>query len=604
MLTVCSGTRTTGVWAVTAPSHDDAELNAETATIAFVDLVESVKHVVLDERLAVRHIRNLLSEVVAATGERYGSTLIERRGDGVLFRFVDASLALRAGLSVFDVCRRFNARNDCNFAFRIGVHTAELFVDGDAFYGIGINIAARVAALAKPNELYATAASVDQVVANVDARIEEIGDCYLKHIDAPVRVYRISEVERVIAPSRLTAEPLEMLRPAIAVLPFEVTAGDDGLRAATLLGETLVHTLARSENVRVTSWMSTRSLDPTRHSLADIAAALDVQWLIRGTVACSDGRVSGWCEVLDPKSKTPWSDRFSGDVGDLLARESEIASALCDAILHAIADAEARKVAKHALPTLKSHSLLVGAVGLMHRSSRENFSRGREALEHLVERHPRMHAVRPWLAQWYVLSTTRGYVLDAKRDAVEALGHTARALDSEPTDSFAMAMEGFVHCHLRKDLDRAGELLSRAVSINPNDSHAWLFQTTVLGAQLKHQEAWCAAQIALRLAPFDPQRHYYLSLAAGAAYFAGMSNEAIALAREAMKLNALHAHTLRILLYTLVEAEHLDEARAVGEKLLALDPNLRVSQFKARSIQPLEVRDRLAENLLAAGIPN
>jgi adenylate cyclase len=374
---LCSPKVETGAQEVTAPSEDAAELSAETVTIAFVDLVESVKHVVRDETIAIRQIRQLLLDVSSTTTECANARLIERRGDGLLLRFENGVDAVRGGSRALFACRRFNEVHGTEYALRIGIHTAQLFADGEAFYGVGINVAARVVSLANPGEIYATAAIVDQIVPNLHACVEEIGECYLKHIDAPVRVYQLREVAHPMAVGVIRAmapEAIETALPSVAVLPFEIDRASETQGAAALLGESLVHTLARSSNIQVTSWMSTRSIDTTSVALSEIAASLDAQWLVRGTIAMLDDRVSGWYEVVDAKGKTPWSDRFVGDVRDLLARESETANSIAESILNAITEAEARKVAKHALPTLQSHSLLMGAVGLMHRSSRQNFS--------------------------------------------------------------------------------------------------------------------------------------------------------------------------------------------------------------------------------------
>jgi len=78
-----------------------------------------------------------------------------------------------------------------------------------------------------------------------------------------------------------------------------------------------------------------------------------------------------------------------------------------------------------------------------------------ELLSQLIERHARVAAPRAWLAKWHVLRVTRGMASDLKSEADLALSQTQRALDNDPTCALALAMEGFVYCHLRRDLETA-----------------------------------------------------------------------------------------------------------------------------------------------------
>lgn len=590
-----------------APPELDADLHIETTTIMFADVVESVRLIEQDELANVTRIRTLLKRLVTEVVPMFQGTLLERRGDGLLIKFPSGARAAACAEVVhsFAEFEGTGISDEMQIRFRIGIHGGEMLADAESIFGRGINLAARVTSLAKPGDTVCSGSVRDQLVHGLDADVEDLGDCHLKHVAEPVRAFRLRALDDGGPRPVLTSAIDPLALPTLAVLPFSVpNATDDLAGLGDLAAEAVIHTLARANRIQVTAWLSSRARGLRELSARQIGEKLGVSWVLSGTINVVGARVVLSIELVDAKSGViAWTDRCVDAIDDLIQTESALAAQIASGVVMKISDTEAMRVARHPLPNVESHRLLVGAIGLMHRSAPREFHRAREALEHLLERHPRMHGVRPWLAKWYVLRTTRGNAENQKDDANRANEQTSRALDAMPTDTFSMAMDGFVQCHLRHDLALASSRLNEAVTLNPNEAMAWLFSTTVLGAQGDQGGAWTAAERALRLSPIDPQNYYYLSLAAGAAYFAGKVEKAIELGELSFRQNAIHTHTLRILLYALVDSSRVAEARDIAQKLMLLEPSLNVKGFEQRSIQPAHVRKRLAANLLVAGIP-
>ncbi len=109
---------------------------------------------------------------------------------------------------------------------------------------------------------------------------------------------------------------------------------------------------------------------------------------------------------------------------------------------------------------------------MMHRASADEFELSRRLLESLAERHPRVAAPHAWLGKWYVLRTIQGATNDLARHAAVALDHTRRALDLEPASALSLAIEGFVYCHLKKDLATGESRLRQACALNPSEGFA------------------------------------------------------------------------------------------------------------------------------------
>jgi Flp pilus assembly protein TadD len=316
-------------------------------------------------------------------------------------------------------------------------------------------------------------------------------------------------------------------------------------------------------------------------------------------------RISLMVELADVRSQEViWANEIQGDIAEVLEPKSDMVESICAGIMTAIAAREMRRAQRFPLPTLEGFSLQLAGATLMHRSSRKEFDHAREILEYLVERHPRVPEPRAWLAKWYVLRVMRGLVEDLAAESARALEQTRRALDASPECSLALAVEGFAHCHMLRDLSGAEERLNRALAINPNDSLAWLFSCVVQGFRGNGETAMASADRAIELSPLDPIRHYYDALACSAALAARRLPRAIELARRALRVNRDHLPTLRALTIAQVESGSLEEARQTAVRVLALEPSLTLRDYIARAPKGGETtRIRYATSLGEAGIP-
>jgi adenylate cyclase len=296
---------------------------------------------------------------------------------------------------------------------------------------------------------------------------------------------------------------------------------------------------------------------------------------------------------------------LSGDIGDLLKPESELAHRIAQAVHVSVFEAEVAHILTQPLPTLESYSLLLGSIKLMHRSSKDEFLLTRKILEELINRHGRIAAPRAWLAMWYILRVTRGWSDDRKREAAEALSASHAALDRDPSDALALATEGFVYCHLLKDLDTARKRCDQAVDANPSHALGWLYRGTINAFMGEGNAAVEATRRALQLSPLDPQRYYFECLGATAELSAHQYENAERLARSSLMLNRMHLSTWRALTISLVCQGRMDEAREALAHVRQLEPALTVEKYIARLPNgQLETGRHWARCLAMAGLPS
>jgi len=582
--------------------------HAEGTTLLFADVVESTCLLAADEGRNAWRIQALLDALTRLACDAFGAELLEHRGDGLLLRWVGREReAARCALALADLVRGRGraSRPEERVQMRFGLHRGEVLSDGQRLYGSQVNLAARVATLAQPGEVVISQAVRDHVVPGLDGELFDMGECWVKHAAEPVRAYRLGSVGAAEAEARLpeTGPPL----PCIAVLPLRAigfAGGPEQSGTLELIGENLVHALSLTDQLAVVSWFSTRALSSEALARDDLVGRLGAAWWVSGSCARFGERLVIGVELLDAHTHAvAWTARVTTSLGDLMCAEPPFAAELAQGLVQRICEAEARRLARHALPNLASHSILTGAIGLMHRSARDSFMKSREALEYLLERHPRMHAVQPWLAQWYVLKNTRGFGHEPQQDAVRAIGHARRALDALPEDGRALALLGFTHFHLLDDTEAAERHLDLALAANPNDPLALIFAGAIKAARSKIGEGRQLSVNALRIAPFDPLRDYMLGIASGCLLSNGETGEALRMAEQSVRGNAAHPYAWRVLLFACAQAGQLARARQAHEQLCRLGVSFTVAGYRARSKLPPADLDHALAALRAVGVP-
>jgi class 3 adenylate cyclase/TolB-like protein len=599
--------------------------------VLVVDLVESVR---LMQELEASTVHRWMEFVRLATTEilpRHRGVLVKSLGDGLMARFEGVPDAIDAAAEMHQTLAEQNAiiSQDQHFHLRAGVNAAMTWSDGIDIYGTGVNLAARLATLAGPGETIASASAHEELAAalaslanpgetigsapardelthGVDASCEDLGDCILKHFDKPVRAYRVGPAS---PHPTLTGrrDYGTAMQPTIAVIPF--LARNDApalLDVGNLIADSVIWRLSKSANLKVISRLSTAVFRGRTSDLGQVSAHLGATYVLSGAYVANAGQIMVTAELSAARNdQVVWTDRLTGEIGDLLRPESELADRIARAVHFAVFDAEVEHILTQPLPTLESYSLLLGAIKLMHRSTKEEFLQTRKILDELINRHARIAAPRAWLGNWYILRRTRGWSEDPTREAAEALSATHAALDRDPSDALALATEGFVYCHFLKDLDMARKRCDAAVLVNPSHALGWLFLGTVNAFKGEGEAAVEATRRAMELSPLDPMRYYYEALSATAALSAQQYENAERLARSSLALNRMHLSTWRSLTIALVLQGRMDDARAALAKARELDPTLTVETYLARMPNAeLETGKQWARCLAMAGLPS
>jgi adenylate cyclase len=593
------------------PSVDSAAQQPITATLLIIDVVESVRLMEANEQDAVRQWQRLVELVVHDVLPQHAGRLVKSIGDGLMLEFASARPAVHAALHIQQLCHASNhgVAPAKRMQLRAGIHSGTYVKDQHDIYGADVNLAVRLTTLAGPGETIVSAPVRDQLTPVLDGDIEDLGDCYMKHLATPVRAYRVGEAGAapIIEPG--SSRPLD-LRPTIAVIPFAARGAEPG---HALIGEAiadeLIAALSKTAELHVISRLSTTVFRDRSASedgaLADIRQHLGATFVLSGRCTVFGNQMTLFVELAEADGgRIVWAENLKGSVAGLFNPDDDMLSRIVSAVSSAVMRHELQRAQNHALPTLEGYTLLLGAVAMMHHNSPTDFDKARQMLEHLIarsNRHPVPHA---WLAKWHVIKVQQGWFEDMQTEAKLALDCTKRALDCEPNNSLALTIDGFVHTNLLKNLEVASSRYDAALNVNPNESLAWLLKGTLNAFQGKGDIAYESTEQALRLSPLDPIRYFYDSLAASASIAAGKYERAVELAKRSLRANRTHTSTYRALIIAQSMSDQLDEARLTVNEFLKLEPNFTVSKFLERTpSKGYAIAKKMAEALSKAGIP-
>lgn len=596
---------------------EDLQLQTISATVMFVDVVESVRHIQRDEAGSVRRMRALIADAAQLVSQHKGQ-VVERLGDGLVLRFEHVRHAAQCAVALHVLAARAGTAHTAEeqMHLRAGIHCCPIWADTQGMYGLGVNLAARVAAVGGPGDTLLTAQARDQLVVGLDGDLHDLGTCYLKHVDEPLRLFRLGAQNEPLPPSLREAIAARMkTRPTLAVLPFELaqSAGSGGapIGVADILSDQIIRQLSRSPMLHVISALSVSPLRGLGVELGTLYRTLGADYVLRGTLHTGDPTGSSGAR-LDLEvalwrvgsGEPVYAEMFQGTALDALSPTSELLGRLAHGVGARILAVEQRAArGAQALPNLASHTLYLNAVDLLHRFSLPDFDRAYQMLQALSDRAPRHPEPLAWLARWHVFKVVQGWTDDSERDSAQALAFSERALERDPESALALTMAGSVHAGVKRDPATAQRFYAQALQHNPNDSLAWLMSSVAHGFVMEREPAIAASEMALGLSPIDPARHFYDSLGATAAVMARDYPRGVALAQRAIRANAAHGSSYRALATAEIMLGEVDKAKATIARLLAVEPQSTVQTYLARVGPPNVQNLEFAAALRTAGLP-
>ena len=414
-----------------------------------------------DEEGTHERLKAHLRELVEPKIEEHRGRIVKNTGDGVLAEFASVLDAVRCAVEIqrgmFD--REPEVPEERRIRFRIGVNLGDVIVEQHDIFGDGVNVAARLEALAEPGGIFISRMVRDQIRDKLPYPFEDMGAQSVKNIARPVRVYAWRP-EAVADPPSATVPPAASIsqaaaapRLSIVVLPFANLSNDPEQHYfADGITEDLTTDLSRISGMFVISRNTAFTYRSKPADTKQIGRELAVRYVLEGSVRRSGNRVRVNAQLIDAETDAHlWAERFDRDTRDLFAVQNEITSRIAVALDFELVDAEAARATEN--PDALDYIL-----------------RGRAARAKPPSRETRAEAVRMF---------ERALELDP--ESVEAQGWLAITL-------IALVMDNMSDLPTA-DLVRAEALAEQALAASPRNLLAHRVKGQVLRAQHKYDEA-------------------------------------------------------------------------------------------------------------------
>ena len=444
------------------------------AAILAADVVGYSKLMGEDEAGTLAALKAQRRDIFDPRTKKHGGRIVKLMGDGVLVEFPSVVDAVECAIEIQEAL----TSDDGPIKLRVGVNLGDVLVDGDDIYGDGVNLAARLEALAEPGGVCVSDVVYQNIHSKVSASFEDLGEQELKNFEKPVRVYRLIADAAPPAVEDVSGEELSLPdKPSIAVLPFTNMSGDpeqeyfsDGIT------EDIITELARFNSLFVIARNSTFHYKGTSPKVQVVGRELGVEYVVEGSVRKAGSRIRVTAQLVEAATgRHVWAERYDRDLNDIFSVQDELVREIVASIPGQLDAAATKRIRQKPARNLKAYDYLLRGD---HMRSQDYASPDAISLfEAAIEEDPNCARAYAQIASWH------GYSVSAHCEPMEEARKktrefAAKALQIEPNDPVTLAFVAEAS-FMTGDLDLARRCIDKAVKLNPNHYYVMVFAAVV-----------------------------------------------------------------------------------------------------------------------------
>jgi TolB-like protein/class 3 adenylate cyclase len=531
--------------------------------------------------------------------------IVKTTGDGLLVEFPSVVDAVRCAVEVQHEMAQRNADvpETRRIQVRVGINLGDIIIDEHDIYGDGVNVAARLEALAKPGGICVSRVVRDQVRDKLDVSFEDLGEQQVKNIARPVRVCRIPIAENAAAKTPL---PLPD-KPSLAVLPFQNMTGDaeqeyfvDGIV------EEITTAISRLPWLFVIARNSSFTYKGKIVDVKQVARELGVRYVLEGSVRKAGSRVRISGQLIDTTTGAHiWADRFDGALDDIFGLQDEVASHVVGAIEPKLRHFEIERASRKPTESLDAYNLYLRALAQIHKYSEEGMSEGIASLKRALAIDPACWPAASMIGWCRMSQRFQGWESVSGLDIAECLDLAKQSIEGGKDDPDALWTAGWTISYFAGEHATAATAVDRALTLNPNSAHAWTAKGWVSGYQSRSGAAIEAFERAMRLSPLDPLGYIVTSGLAFAHMSAGRYETAMEWVDRSLREQPRFNASIRIKATLCGHLGRIAEARVWLGRMLEFEPGLTVARLKQymATFLPPEIISVYVDGLRKAGLP-
>ena len=587
-------------------------LDRRLAAVLAADVAGYSRLIGNDEEGTIGTLQAHRAELFEPKITQHRGRLVKTTGDGLLVEFPSVVDALRCAVEVQREMTRRNegvAEDRC-IAFRIGIHVGDIVAEQDDIFGDGVNIAARLEALAEPSGICVSARVQEDAEGRLDIGFVDDGEQRLKNIARPIRVYRIRLDGTAAEPAPAAVAPAAppVVRTDVAsivVLPFQNLSTDPEQDFfADGIVDDIITALSRFRNLFVIARNSSFTYKGRATDVKQIGRDLNVRYVLEGSVRKAGNRVRISGQLVDATTAGHlWADRFEGELEDIFELQDRVSGSVVGALATEVRQAEIKRAFRRPTESLDAHMLNMRAAHSFHTWSKKGVDEALRLSLSAIELDPGYSSPYGLALSCYALRKAAGWMSDPAREAAET-----RRLSDEVSlvgrdDFFALSSSGFALAMVLGELETGAGLIDEALALNPNG--------VLARAQAGYVRVWLGEpevaihhlQRAMTLSPVDSLMFSMQTGMAFAHFLAERDDEALAWAEKALQRNPIVTPAIRIAAASAAMLGRATDATKYLSLLGQLDPGLRLSNLHERvNLRRPQDRARLAEGLRRAGL--
>jgi adenylate cyclase len=594
---------------------------------------------------ALGKLRGAVDPLIASHSGRVVGTA----GDSLLADFSSVVDALSCAVEMQQAARAINDPIPVHrrLELRIGVNLGDVIVDGDDIFGDGVNIAARLEALAQPGTVCISQTVYEHVRNKLDLDYRPLGSHRVKNIAEPVRAYAVGVPAAAPRPRRgrrplvagaaaaalvvaglvvwalyagagrelpglgATPKPVEVAslaspsrlagRPSVAVLPFKNLSGDasqdffsDGIT------EDVITALGRFSNLLVAAKSASFQFKGRSLAPAEIGRLVDVRYLLEGSIRRAGDRIRVNVELTEAATGLHvWSETYDTEVKDIFAVQDDIAQRVVGGAAVKLTRFERERVLAKPTNSLAAYEYVLHGREFLAHATRDQNDEAQKMFQRAIDLDPSYAAAYAALGGAYYETVVSGWTEFREEEIKRAESLAQKALALDPTTTSAYRLLSNVNMYRRR-YDLALGQIDRALEINPSDAESYFQRGNILVWAGRAAEAMPWLEGALRFDRAHALTSQDLSIAH---YFLGRYGEAVeagdrALARSPGRSIQTETHPFLAAAY----AQMGRDQDAEGERVIVthlspfFDPRRFAAQFGTQ-----EARDHILAGLKKAG---
>jgi adenylate cyclase len=489
-----------------------------------------------DEAATVKTIATY-REVMASLIKQHRGRVVDSPGDNVLAEFASVVDAVQCAVSVQ---KEFQARNaelpeNRRMEFRIGINLGDVIEEEDRLYGDGVNIAARLEALAEPGGICVSKTAFDHIESKLPLGYHYLGEQEVKNIPKPVGAYR------VVMEPRVTTEGEEEEKPslfrgqrtifagviaavlviiALGVWRFYLTPPKPTVEPASV--EKMAFPLPDKPSIAVLAFVN-MSGDPeqehisdglTEHIITTLSKVSDLFVIARQSsfsykgkpvkvrqVQTSGNRMRITAQLIDAtKGHHLWSESYDREAKDIFAVQDEITKKIITGLEVKLTKGDQARVFGKGTENVEAWALGAKAWNLYLKFGKENQVKARELLERAIKLDPDYAFLWTVLAHTHYVDARHGWTKSRAESFKRAVECLKKALTLDQEDPIAHVMMGRIYLEQRQ-YEKAIAEGQRAISIDPNYADGYAGLAWIMHFSGRFEESLALIKKGMRLCP-------------------------------------------------------------------------------------------------------